>query len=302
MKFLKFKRAFIEGWHNFFRDGWLTFATVSVLVLSLYIMSVTVVFGVVVRNLVVSAEQAMNVSVYFEPETSEETLRGIQSELQQARGISLVEYVTADQALAQLRATTQENTNIDKSLDILGENPLRPSLVIHAEDSREYDRIVGDIRNARFTSIIYEINYERNRSTIDKLTSFIHTVEKVGLSLGAVFIFIAILITYNAIRLSMYANRQEFEIMRLVGASNLYIKLPLLFEGMWYGVFAGVATFALLIATAQFVEPLVGELVQQGTVQLFLQYFGFISGGLLISGMILGMLGSWIAVRRYLKI
>lgn len=302
MKWLKFKRTFAEGWRNFFRDGWLTFATVSVLVLSLYIMSVTVVFGMVVRNLVASAEESMNVSVYFESETEEETIREIEQELRSAQGIASVSYVSADQALAQLRASSQGNENIDKSLEILGENPLRPSLVIRAEDPREYERIVSEIQNARFASIVYEINYKKNKGVIDKLTSFIGTVEKVGLSLGAVFVFIAVLITYNAIRLSMYANRQEFEIMRLVGASNIYIKMPLLFEGMWYGIFAATATFVLLILTAQFVAPLVGALVAQGTVQLFLHYFGVIVAGLLVAGIFLGTLGSWIAVRRYLKI
>lgn len=302
MKFLKFKRTFVEGWRDFFRDGWLTFATVSVTVLSLYIISVTVVFGVVLKNLVREVEGSMNVSIYFESDTEEKMILDIQSELQNAQGIASVEYITPDQALIQLRATSYGNTNIDKSLEILGENPLRPSLVIRAENPKDYDRIVQDIENARFASVVYEINYAKNRAVIEQLTSFIRTVERVGLSLGAVFVFIAVLITYNAIRLSLYANRQEFEIMRLVGASNLYIKMPLLFEGMWYGVFAAMATCILLILTAQFVAPLVGSLVQQGTVQLFLEHFGIVISGLLFGGMFLGMLGSWIAVRRYLKI
>lgn len=302
MKWLKFKRTFIEGWRGFFRDGWLTFATVSVLVLSLYIMSVTVVFGAVVRNLVSNAEKSMNVSVYFDASTSDGTLRDIQSELRNARGILSVDYITPDQALAQLRVASKENTTIDKSLEVLGENPLRPSLVIRAEDPRDYDRIVADIRSAKFSSVIYDINYAKNKAVIERLTGFTATVEKVGLSLGAIFIFIAILITYNAIRLSLYSNRQEFEIMRLVGASNIYIKLPLLFEGMWYGVFASIATFILLILTAQFVSPLVGSLVHQGTVQLFLEYSWIVIAGLLLGGTFLGTLGSWIAVRRYLKI
>lgn len=302
MKWLKLRRTFGEGWRNFFRDGWLSFATVSVLVLSLYIMSVTVVFGIVVRTLVGEAERSMNVSVYFDTETPEETMKQIQSELSGAQGILSVEYVSPDQALAQLRATAHGSDNIDKSLDVLGENPLHPSLVIRADDPREYDRIVRDVSGARFASLIYEINYERNREIIDNLTAFIGRVEKIGLSLGAVFVFIAILITYNAIRLSMYSNREEFEIMRLVGASNLYIKLPLLFEGMWYGVFAAVTTFALIVLTGQFVAPILGDEVSRVSFDFFLAYAGWVVGALLLSGILLGVFGSWIAVRRYLKI
>lgn len=302
MKFLKFRRTFVEGWRSLFRDGSLTFGTISVLVLSLYIMGITVIFGVVVRNLVSIGERSMNVSVYFESGTDEGVLQEIKSELQNAAGIASVEYVSPDQALAQLRASSQESENIDKSLEILGENPLRPSLVIRAQDPRNYEQIVRDIENARFSSIIYEINYAKNKMVIDRQTTFIGTVEKIGLSLGAAFVFIAILITYNAIRLSMYASRQEFEIMRLVGASNLYIKMPLLFEGMWYGIFAAILAFILLVLTAQFVAPLVGDLVQQGTVQLFFTHSLMIAGGLLLGGIFQGMLGSWFAVKRFLKI
>ena len=302
MKWLKFKRTFIEGWRGFFRDGWLSFATVSVLVLSLYIMSVTVIFGIVVRGLVGEAEKTMNVSVYFETGTNGDTIRQIQAELQNARGIASVEYVTSDQALQQLRTSARGNDSIDKSLEILGENPLRPALVIHTEDSRQYERIVSELRASKFSSFIYDINYAKNKSVIDRLTKFIASVEKVGISLGAMFVFIAVLITYNAIRLSLYANRQEFEIMRLVGASNIYIKMPLLFEGVWFGVFAAIATFVLLLLTAQFVSPLVGEQVRQGTVALFLEHSVAVFLGLLLGGIVLGILGGWIAVRRYLKI
>lgn len=302
MKWLKFKRSFVEGWRGFFRDGWLSFATVSILVLSLYIISVTVIFGVVVRGLVSEAEKTMKVSIYFETGTSEDAIQKIQAELRGARGIASVEYVTPDQALAQLKSSTKGNDSIEKSLEVLGENPLRPALVVRAEDPREYERIVSDIRAAKFFSSVYDINYAKNKSVIDRLTAFISSVEKVGISLGAVFVFIAILITYNAIRLSMYANKQEFEIMRLVGASNIYIKMPLLFEGVWYGVFAAVATFILLILTAQFVSPLVGEQVHEGTTTLFLRHSMSVFVTLLIGGTGLGVLGSWIAVRRYLKI
>lgn len=302
MKFLKFKRTFVEGWKNFFRDGWLTFATASVLVLSLYIMSVTVIFGIVVRNLVDEAERSMSVSIYFESTVSEETIQAIQSELQNASGILSVDYISSEQALAKLRTSSGKNDSIDKSLEILGENPLRPSLVIRAEDPRQYEQIVAEIQKAQFSSLIYDINFAKNRSVIDRLTSFVSATQKIGLSLGAVFVFIAVSITYNAIRLSMYSNRQEFEIMRLVGASNIYIKMPLLFQGMWYGIFAAITTFILLLLTAQFVSPLVGDQIHQGTLRLFLDHLWVIVFALLAAGMLLGMVGSWIAVRRYLKI
>lgn len=302
MKALKFKRVFQQGWRNFFRNGWLTFAAVSVLTLSLFIIAMTIAFGVVTHVLVKEAEANMNVSVYFHMDTDTAVIEEIRDSLEGADEIASVQYVSSDEALAQLRMVEGDDKSVDQSLDIIGYNPLLPSLVIRAEDPRQYEHIAAQLKTAHFADMISEINFDRNKDIIDRLSSFVGAVEKIGLSVGAMFVFIAVLITYNSIRLTVYSHRQEYEIMRLVGASNVYIKLPLVFEGMWYGIFAAISTFLLLLLTAQFVSPIVGEAVQQGVALLFLQYSWIFLPALLLAGVLIGTIGGWIAVRKYLRV
>src|SRR6185369_11095748 len=100
----------------------------------------------------------------------------------------------------------------------------------------QYDIITKAITNASFSQDISRVDYQENKMAIDRLTGITKLVERVGLTLGIVFVFIGVLITFNAIRLTMYSHKQEFEIMRLVGASNTYIQMPFVFEGIIYGV------------------------------------------------------------------
>jgi len=96
-------------------------------------------------------------------------------------------------------------------------------------------------------------DFEENKAAIQRLTSIIKLVEKVGFTLGIVFVFIGIMITFNAIRLTMYAHKHEFEVMRLVGASNIYIRMPFVFEGLFYGV----ASAFLVMIFSQIVVKLI---------------------------------------------
>ena len=92
-------------------------------------------------------------------------------------------------------------------------------------------------------------NYTKNRNTMGELHRFIIFIRNISLGLGIVLIIISILLNFNTIRMSLYANRKEFEIMRLVGASNLYVKLPTIFEGLLYGVTSSIITIIVLMIT-----------------------------------------------------
>ena len=126
---------------------------------------------------------------------------------------------------------------------------------------------------------------------------------KVGLTLGIVFVFIGILITFNAIRLTMYAHKQEFEIMRLVGASNIYIRMPFVFEGIFYGVGSSISVMLALFVTSKFLAPITQGSISGGDIMdFYLHNFFIISLLLVVSGVVLGTVSAIIAIRRYLKI
>jgi cell division transport system permease protein len=303
MKFIKLKRTFKEGLDNFRRNGWLSFATVSVLAISLYVISVTIILGVTANIVLKNIQDKINISMYFNSDVAESRILEIKSKLVGYQEIGSIEYVSKEQALEQFKKLGDKNPSISQALDEIGENPLLPALVIKAKNPNQYDIITKAITNASFSEDISRIDYEENKAAIDRLTSIMKLVQQVGLTLGIVFVFIGVLITFNAIRLTMYAHKQEFEIMRLVGASNIYIKMPFVFEGIFYGVVSAFVVMICLFVTSKLLAPITqGSIGGKDIVAFYFSNFFIIFGGLLISGIFLGTLSGSIAIRRYLKV
>ena len=303
MKFIKLKRTFNEGLNNFQRNGWLSFATVSVLAISLYVISVTIILGVTANIVLKNIEDKINVSVYFNSDVDESKILDIKNSLIGYQEIKSIDYVSKDQALEQFKKLGDSNPSINQALDEIGDNPLLSALVIKAKDPSQYDVIVSAINGSSFASDISRVDYEENKAAIQRLTSIMKIVEQVGLTLGIVFVFIGILITFNAIRLTMYAHKQEFEIMRLVGASNIYIRMPFVFEGIFYGAVSSIVVLLGLFITSKFLAPLTqGSIAGGDILSFYFAHFFTIFGCLLLSGILLGTISGVIAIRRYLKV
>ncbi|HPN54553.1 MAG TPA: permease-like cell division protein FtsX [Candidatus Moranbacteria bacterium] len=303
IKKIKLIRTFQEGLDNFRRNGWLSFATVSVLAISLYIISFTVILGITANMVLKNIQDKINVSVYFNSDVEESYILEMKDKIVGYPEIKSVDYVSKDQALDNFRKLGDNNQSINQALEELGENPLLASLVIKANLPEQYEIISKSIGGSVFAENISRIDFEDNKKAISRLTSIINMVEKTGLVLGIIFVFIGILITFNAIRLTMYAHKQEFEIMRLVGASNLYIRMPFIFEGIFYGVASAIIVFAALLITAKFMAPLTEGSINGGDIFSFCFSNSFIIlPALLLFGILLGTVSGFIAIRRYLKI
>lgn len=303
MQTLKLWRTFKEGKANFRRNGWLTFATISILSLSLFIVSLSFLLGVTTQLILQNMREKVSVSVSFNPDVSEERIRQIKDELSRyKKEIASVEYVSRDDALKRFLAESGNDPIITQALEEIGENPLLASLVIKAVTPEDYPLIVEQLENSAFQNDISRINYAKNRKIFERLDRINQITERAGLILGAIFIFVSILITFNTIRITIYSHRQEFEIMRLVGASNIYVRMPFVFEGALYGLTAAIVTLFLLSGVAYYITPLTQGAIAQGNfMNLYLGSLGYIASGLILLGITLGVLSSAIAIRRYLK-
>lgn len=302
MKILKLWRTFKEGFQNFIRNGWLSVATISIIMISLYLISLTFMIGVTANLLLKNVQDKINISIYFNPAMEEAEIQGIRSRLQTYKEIKSVEYVSKDQALKEFLELGNNDPSIQQALDEIGENPLLASLVIKANQSEQYDVINQAIENSDFRGDISRINYDKNKIIIERLNKIVNFSREIGIILGIIFILIAILITFNAIRITIYSHKQEFEIERLVGASNLYIRMPFIFEGIFYGFFASIASAVLILITAKLISSFVERTISEGNLMsLYLANFWMIFGILFLMGISLGVISSFIAIRRYLK-
>jgi len=304
MKMLKLWRTFKEGKNNFVRNSWLTFATVSILTFSLFIVGFSAFFGITSQFILQNMREKVSINVSFNPDVSEERILSIKEKLSQAKKeIASVEYISREKALEKFIAENNSNPTIIQALQEIGENPLFASLVIKAVQPDQYPLIVSEMQKSTFQNDISRINYEKNKEIFGRLDRMGKMASKVGLILGIVFIFIAILITFNAIRITIYSHRQEFEVMRLVGASNIYVRMPFVFEGFLYGLISGILSVGLLFGMTYYIAPFTSGSVKAGDVlNIFFDYFWYLFAGLTILGILLGVMSSALAIRRYLKI
>lgn len=303
MKLLKLWRTFKEGLKNFLRNGWLSFATVSVLSISLYIASITVLVAVGASSAIKNIQEKINVSIYFNPEVAETRILEIKNKLSGYREVKSAEYVSKNKALDEFLATSGDDPSIKEALEEIGGNPLLASLVIKAQNPEQYEIISTAISQSNFSGEISRINYEKNKTVIEKLSGFIRTVEKTGLVLSLIFILVSVLITFNTIRITIYSHKQEFEVMRLVGASNTYVRMPHIFEGIFYGTASAIITLIFLFFTFQFAAPALQKIIsREALVSFYFHNLALMAIIIIFAGAMFGVVSSFIAVRRYLKV
>ena len=219
-----------------------------------------------------------------------------------------VAYTSSEEALKKFRAQSEASGNrdvIDQALQEIGENPLFASLSIKARSPEQYKVINDALESASFQDDIFRVNYRENESIINQLTAINREVVRQGTVLGVIFLLIAFLVTFNTIRLTMYARRDDFEVMRLVGASNLSVRTPSVVEGILYGSIAALVSMLFLYLYIEFqrINPFSKSLVEgAGLMGSFVSNILWIFLGLLALGVTIGIISGFLAVRRFLKI
>ena len=291
------------GFQNFVRNGWLSVATIAVMVLTLTMFIGLAFFDAISKTAIVELQDKIDISVYFKPEAVEEDIADIRSQLEKFPEVKLVEYISRDEALAIFKQEHEGEEIVSQAVDILGSNPLLASLNIKANNPDQYPVIAAYLENENFSVTIKEVTYSKSRGAIDRLARIVDTFQNIGFGMTIVLSLIAVLITFNTIRLAIYSNREELGIMRLVGAANKFINGPYLVNGILYGVVAAIISIVIFIPLTNFMSPYVNALIPKMVLKDYF-YGNFLKflGLQLVAGVLLGAASSAIAIRRYLKL
>jgi len=301
--FLVIWRTIKQSLVSFCRNGWLSIAAVSVLILSLYTIGVLSVMTMTTSNLLKEVESKIDISVYFKSNILESTILQVKQDLESYREIKSVDYISKDQALENFKKNNADEPVIMQSLEEIGDNPLLASLIIKANNPNQYKTIADYISKSSFKDDVSRINYDKNKDIINKLTNIVHQMKRIGLFVAIIFGIISVLIIFNTIRITIYTHRQEIEVMRLVGASNMFIRLPFIFEGIIYGILASLVATGFLFITIKSVNHLTNlSFLSQNLLNIFLDNIWLLFGIQAAIGIFLGITSSWIAMRKYLKI
>ncbi len=298
-----FKRILKSGWKGFRVQSGFSLATIFIMVMTISVVTSLFLLQKTTRLLVENIEEKVDMAVYFDKEFSADEIMEVKKELSQVPAIESIKYISKDEALQKFSERHKDDEVIMESLEEVGQNPLLASLNIKARDANQYEEIAKAIENSSFSGQVAKMDYYEKKPVIDKLFSVTASINRAGIILSAILALMVLIIAFNTARLAIYNSKEEIETMRLVGASNWFIKGPFLVQGAICGLLAALITVGLFVVALFFVSPKI-ELIAPG-VNLFGDFLENIFIIFLIqlaAGVSLGMLSSWIAVRKYLKV
>ncbi|MDP2647980.1 MAG: permease-like cell division protein FtsX [Candidatus Yanofskybacteria bacterium] len=299
----KLSRVVSGGWNNFKRNSYVSFGTTGVMTLVLLVFLMLITASYITTTIVTSLEEKVDVTVYFKTTATEEEIFAVKDEIAVQEPVAYVQYISRDEALEEFKARHAGDPLIQESLAELEGNPLQASLNIKAKDPNQYATIVNSLEGNKFRLLMDKINFYENEQVIDRIEKISGGLQNWGLIAILIMAVIAVLVTFNTIRLTIYNQKHEIEIMRLVGGSNWFIRAPYIIEGTLYGVFAASIALVLFYPVLSYVSPKV-ELLMPG-VSLIGYFIGnamFIVPLIVIAGILLGVISSSVAIRRFLKI
>lgn len=300
------KRMMRSGLTSFMRNSFVSLASVFVMTMTLIIVGSLIFVNALAGDFVAYVRDKVDVNAYFVSGADESAVLALKTSLESLPEVASVVYTSESDALTAFRAKHQDNQVTLQALDELGGNPFGAELSIKAKDPSQYAAIAqflsdrtNDVSGDPF---IESVNYFQNKTVIDRLNQVTAYVEHFVWGIVLVFAAASVLITFNTIRLAIYTAREEIAVMRLVGASNMYIRGPFIMEGTLYGLVSGVVALIAFFPLAWLIKGPAETLLNADVVSYYFSHFWLFLLVLLFSGAILGALSSLLAVRKYLSV
>jgi cell division transport system permease protein len=285
------------------RNGWLSVATTGVMILALLVFHGLVISRMLAKNVVAGLRDKIDISVYFKNDASEEQILKISRDLEKLAEVKSVEYVSQDKALTIFKEKHQSDEVIAAAIQELDANPLLAALNIKAYDPAQYSDIADYLESADLNAAVEKVTYAQNQGVIDRLARLISAFEKFGLGTALFMAAMAALVIFNTIRIAIYSNREELNIMRLVGASNNFIKGPYIVAGIIYGLLAAVFSLIIAAPILAAASPYIQIFVPEINLSAYLtDHWPTLLSYQMIFGIGLGVVSTAVAIRRYLKI
>lgn len=308
MLWTSIKRVIKAGVVNFYRNGFVSLSSVLIMTVTLFVIGSVIFLSATLTTSLDEIKSKVDVNVYFLTSAKEEEVQTLAKALRTLPEVKDVEYISREQALLDFKKRHENDELTLQALEELPDNPLGAVLNVRAKEPSQYEGIARFLKSdtalgSGVKDIIDEVNYYDNKTAIDKLSRIITSAEKLGFGLALLLVIISVSIAFNTVRLVIYISRDEIGVMRLVGASNKYIRGPFVVSGILFGVVSSLLTLALFYPLTYYL----GDSTENffSGLNLFRYYLSHFSEFFLIivgSGVVLGAISSFLAVRRYLNV
>ena len=301
------KRILAAGFQGFYRNKTISIASIFILVVTLSMIANLFLLEAVFKYSVTEIKKKVSITIYLKSDITDISILNIKQKLKNIEKVKDVTYITKDATLANFRETYKGDLATIASLDEISSNPFGASFSVVAKDTQNYEEIITYINDAKLLgedfASIDKVNYVDIKESINKLNSIIKAVESFGIFVIVVFVAMSIMIIYNTVRLAIFTYREEISIMKLVGASNMYIRGPFIVESSIYGVAASLLSVIIMYPVVSWLRDktltfFVGFDMLQYYRDNIIQIFVI----LCVSGILVSIVSSMLAVRKYLNV
>ncbi|ETP69517.1 cell division protein FtsX [Planococcus glaciei] len=287
-------RHFRESLKSLGRNGWMTFASVSAVTVTLLLVGVFVMIMMNLNKVAEDLENDVEIKVFVSLEADETGTKHIERIITDMPGVESVDFSTKEEELTDLVLDFGDELSLFEQ-----SNPLFDVFYVKASDPQQTENVAAEIAKI---GNIQDVEYGEGK--IQKLFEFLNTGRNVGLVLILALLFTAMFLISNTIRITIVARRREIEIMKLVGATNWFVRIPFILEGMWLGLLGSIIPIGLVAALyyniTEFTQPkLSGELVQ---ILDFTPLVYQVSALILVMGVFIGIWGSFMSIRKFLRV
>ena len=290
---------------DFSRNKGISVAAVFVLTITIMLVTGLVFFQVMTSYLTSQVQNKIDITAYFKSGTAEQDILNAKTELTKMQpSIKDIQYVSQDQALATFNTTHQSDAVLSQALQDVGVNPFLPSLNITTNgDPAQYAQIANILQTADFNQLIDSVDYSQKKDIIEKVYSITSKVNIFGIALGIILLCVAAVVVYNTIKLAVESSKDEISTMRVVGATDQFIRGPFIIQGAIYGLIAFAICFVI---SALFAFALSSQMsvVLPGfnMAGYFLGYWWALALIQLFFGVGVGVISSFVVVKKYLDI
>ncbi len=293
------------AFQNFYRNVGLFLVTIIIIILALFSINLLIVLNILTNASINVIKNKIDISVYFKPEISQEQVHSIKSRLEVLPEIKNVQFLQKKDALLKFQKIHKNDPKILEALQELDDNPLGDSLIIQAKEIRDYKIILNILNEKQYNNYIYDKDFGDYEKYINQLNLSSKKIQQIILVISFLFSLIGILVILNTVKITIYTRREEIGIMKLVGATNWFIKIPFILETIICNLFAFLICIIIFYPFLYIIQPLIVGFLEDYNFNIiiyFKQHFLQIFGWQFVFVIILAIISSSLAIKKYLKI
>lgn len=299
MKILRIlSRNLRDAFKSVFRNFSLSLASISCITITLFVVSLSLILTANVNNIAKLIEDDVTIVAFLNVDITESERDEVLANIKKLENIDSVTYESKTEIAEEMKNSSEVYKNIMEGWTE-EENPLQSTYLVKVIDIENIGKTAESIKKIEGVGTV-----KYGEGMVEQLVSIFEIVRNISIGVVIALVIVTAFLIANTIKITIYSRKREIEIMRLVGASNLNIKIPFVFEGLFLGLLGSIIPiigtyYAYSIIYDRFGGKIFSEFVKLVVPFPFLSYVSLV---LITIGVLVGMFGSWRAVKKYLKI